>query len=914
MGVNVNKQADTMIKNKKSHHLINYFMVFLLLISGAVYAKAPVAGTVIKNQATATYKDSAGIAQTATSNIVETIIQQVGAFSLASDQSRYGVAGQSMSFPHVLTNTGNGDDRFLLRASDDLTGDDYNFTDIQIYADVNQDGVADNLTPITTTTVLGAEEAFYFVVVASVPGSATDTQSGQLVVEGESEFSNTTISNLDEVIVSDKAVVQVTKSISANSGEAGSGPYTVTLTYNNTSTSDATNVTLIDALPTGMEYVAGSGQWSLTGSGVALTDSDKTDAQGVGADTVVYCAYHTDCVGLAEAAQDTDSDSRNQVTAIIAKVVPGDTGTISFKVNLNADLVAGNLLNTAEFEYFNSAVIISRQATNQVPMQVISEPAVIANGSITSNVDNVDEPVNQSTATLGATVAFDNVIWNRGNQVDTFDISIDEAGATFPSGTSFMLYHSDGFTPLLDTDNSGIEDTGPLNPGEFYTVVLKATLPITASAVGDNGGAGFTVTKTAISAADPSMRNSVTDKLDEITGSLVDVTNVAPLLGAGVTGVGAGPLATPQSNLILAPGQSGVFKLYVNNIGGMPDSFDLSFSKDDPFVPGTAPVGWRVAFHADAGATNCSTLGPVISNTALIAASAHKLVCAKVTMPSDAAFDGTTVSIYFRAKSALTGASDIKHDSVYMTAAQKLILEPDNQAQTEPGSSVIYSHNIHNSGNTVFTGITLSSTDTLASAGWSSTLYEDTDGNGVLNADDAPVSSYTLNPGDSKIIFAKVFSPANAPYGAYNVTHITAFGTTDAGTPVTITVKAKDMTLVANNNMNITKKQAPDVNCDGSVDSGSSYSFNAFQAQPNTCVLYKLTATNTSAGVAKNVRIDDAIPEFTSHFTNSGALPTITQGAIVIKPAEGDSGLIEGNAGIVSAGSAVSLIFGVKVE
>lgn len=902
-----------MNKNNKSHQFINYLVVFLLLVSGVALAKAPAVGTVIKNQASATYKDSAGVEQTTTSNLVETVIQQVGAFTLESNQSRYGIAGQSVSFPHVLTNTGNGDDTFQLTASDlGSVDDEYTFTDIKIYPDTNQDGVADSLTEISDTGVLAADEAFYFVVVAVVPGDAIDTETGQIVVEAVSDYSGSVLSNTDEAVVSDKAVIKVTKSISANSGEAGSGPYTVTLTYSNPSASDATGVTLIDALPTGMNYVAGSGEWSQTGTGVALTDADNADAQGTGADTVIYCAYHADCSGLTEASADADSLSTNQVTAIIATVASGASGTISFDVELDATLEASTLLNIGEFEYDNSAVLITDQKTNQVPLEVIASLGVVANGSTSNSTDGVAEPVSQTTASLGATVAFDNVIWNLGNGVDTFDINVDTATSTFPTGTTFTLYHSDGFTPLLDTDNSSIVDTGPLDVGEYYVVVLKAKLPMTASTVGDNSGAGFDITKTAISTSDSSVTSSVTDHLDEITGSEVDVTNVAPLGGDGVKGVGAGPNDDAQSQLVLAPGGSGIFKLYVNNISSVADSFDLTFSKDKPFVAGTIPDGWKVAFHVDAGATNCSTLGPVVTNTAVIAGGSSKLICANVTMPANGNFSGTAVSIYFRALSALTGAYDIKHDAVYMTAAQKLIFEPDSRAQVEPGSSVVYTHNIHNSGNTAFTGITLTSADTLD--GWTSVLYEDSDGDGVLTNADSLVGSYDLNAGEMKTIFAKVFAPANAPFGVANFTDIIAKGTTDAGTPVEITVAVQDMTTVANNNMKITKQQAPDIDCDGAVDSGSSFSFDAFQAQPGTCVLYRLTTTNTSASVANNVRISDAIPEFTSHFTSGGTLPSITQGDIVQSPVEGDPGLLTGSAGIVAAGQSVSLIFGVLVE
>lgn len=903
-----------MIKNIKSRNLINYLMVFLILISSSVSAQAPAAGTIIKNQATATYKDSSGIEQTTTSNLVETVVQQVGAFILEQDQSRYGIEGQVVSFPHVLTNTGNGDDSFGLIASDILGATDaYDFDAIKIYPDANQDGVADSNVPITNTGVLASDEAFYFVVSATVPFNASDTDIAGLTVQGTSAFSGAVQTNTDQSIVSDKAVIRVTKSISSDSGQAGSGPYTVTLTYSNPSTVDATDVTLIDALPDGMSYVSGSGQWSLTGSALILTDSDKTDAQGTVPETVIYCAYHADCISLYEASQDVDTDSSNQVTAIIGTVMSGNSGTISFSVMLNVGLSASTLTNTGEFAYNNGITFIADQETNSVPIEVLPKPGVVANGSTTSNVDGTGESVTQSTATLGSTVAFDNVIWNTGNDTDIFDISIDDAGATFPAGTTFTLYKSDGFTPLLDNDSSGEVDTGPLVAGGSYIVVLKARLPMSGSAVGTGvGTAGYDVTKTATSAIDPDISNFVTDHLDEITGSEVDLTNDAPVGGAAATGAGAGPLAAAQTVLNIAPGSSGVFKLYVNNTNTVADSFDLTYSKDNPFVAGTLPANWTVSFHVDGGVGDCSILGPVVSNSAVVAPGGNKLICAKVAIAAGTSFNNVQISLYFRAESPLTGASDIKHDAVMMTALQKLILEPDNRAQTEPGNSVIYTHRLNNPGNTPYTGLTLTSTDTLAADGWTSVLYEDTNGDGLLGVADLPVSSYTLNPGETKVIFAKVFAPASAPFGATNMTDIVATGNTNIGTVVVETVSAQDMTIVSKSNMNIAKRQAPDVNCDGVAD--SAFSFDAFQAQPNTCVLYDLTATNTSPALAHNVRIDDSIPEFTSHFTASGTLPTITAGNITLNPADGDTGLIGGNAGTVVAGGAVTLIFGVRVE
>ena len=52
--------------------------------SSTALAAAPPANTVIGNQASATYSDAGGAIQLATSNLVQTTVQQVGSFTLDS--------------------------------------------------------------------------------------------------------------------------------------------------------------------------------------------------------------------------------------------------------------------------------------------------------------------------------------------------------------------------------------------------------------------------------------------------------------------------------------------------------------------------------------------------------------------------------------------------------------------------------------------------------------------------------------------------------------------------------------------------------------------------------------------------------------------------------------------------------------
>ncbi|MCB1639597.1 MAG: hypothetical protein KDI15_12205, partial [Thiothrix sp.] len=431
-----------------------------VLAAGTGWAAGTVANTLIRNQASATFKDDAGQVFSVTSNMVETLVQQAAGVELVQDQSKRTRIGGEVHFPHVLTNVGNGPDTFDLTATNVATTDNFDFSSLTLYADLNQDGQPDDLTsPITTTPLLGPDQSFAFVVVARLPGTETSTQQGAINVTGSSQFTPAiNDSNVDVAIVTDQAVIDVTKSISATAGPAGTTDpltdphYTVTLTYENISMLPATNVTLIDALPTGMRYVAGSGRWSQAGA-MVLTDAGPSDAQTATPYTITYCAYDSSCTGLAEATQDADTDSTNQVTAIINQVPAGIRGNISFEVTIAPDQLAGFLHNTGEFLYHDGSTNIPATLTNKVVFEVIASSGVVTNGSNSSAVDGTAEPITIASTTQAGIIRFTDYVWNTGNGDDSFDLSL--SASTFPPGTSIQLFHPDGNTPLLDTNGNG---------------------------------------------------------------------------------------------------------------------------------------------------------------------------------------------------------------------------------------------------------------------------------------------------------------------------------------------------------------------------------------------------------------------------------------------------------------------------
>ncbi|MEW7847887.1 NEW3 domain-containing protein [Massilia aurea] len=191
----------------------------LLAAANGAYA-ATAAGTVITNQATATYNDSTGT-KTVQSNTVITTVQQVASLTMPAGTAKSAGAGTSVTYAHSVTNTGNGSDTFALSQTNTGT---LNMTGVVFYLDANGDGVADNATPITTTGPLAPGATFRFVAVATLPAGATNGTTNALTVRATSGFNGSVnATSIDTTTTSAGAVIDITAN-SAGAGAPGAGP------------------------------------------------------------------------------------------------------------------------------------------------------------------------------------------------------------------------------------------------------------------------------------------------------------------------------------------------------------------------------------------------------------------------------------------------------------------------------------------------------------------------------------------------------------------------------------------------------------------------------------------------------------------------------------------------------------------
>ena len=830
-------------------------------VSAPAWAQAPRANTPIGNQATATYSDGSAIPRSVQSNSVLTTVQQIAAVDLTDPRTISAAPGAPVNFPHTIQNNGNGTDSFTITAVD-AAGDDFNITPL-IYADANQDGVPDNNTPITQTPSLAPGEKFNFVVVGRVPNNQAAPQTANITVSTASVFNTgITDTNTDTVRVSTNAVVTLLKSIDKSSGTPANNPFTYTLRYTNNSNVAATAVTITDLLNPALNYNAGSGRWSAA-SGIALTDADDTGVDPTG----ISYKY--------------DSATRT-ITAVIASVPARTTGSVTFTVNLPANARPGIIPNVASLSY-NDGTATRNDTSNNVDLTVNQTASL-------TFADDSKGPVAQ-----GSTVTFANVLTNTGNGVDTFDITFNGAN-NFPAGTTFQLFKPDGTgldgaATLLDTNGNSIPDTGPLQPGASYNVIVKAILPATSTATGP-----FVVTLVGTSNGPGKPSDPATDTVTSVTSAKVELTNI----NDNGSNQGAGDLTgAPVTVLTGLPGTTQRFTLTVANQSGTNDNYALAYSTTNAFAPATiAPNGYTVTFR--------DTAGNVITNTGNIAPTSSINIFADVFIPASAP-NNQSVDLYFRVLSGASGASDVKFDRVTAGLVRNLTITPNNVGQVFPGSSVNYAHTITNNGNADELNVTLNTDDNTA--GFSSVTYFDADGDGQMSQTEqnagplvsgGPLTS--IAPGGTVKVIVQVFGPSNQfTSGAVNTTTLTA--TADSGQ----TASATDTTTIVAGDVVLTKTQS----VNGATPTQSNVT-----ALPGATITYSVLVRNTGGASVTDVVVSDTIPDYTTYvagsasYTPQGGTATTTG---VVAPT-GGTGTITWTIPTIAANSSATVTFSVTIN
>ncbi len=877
--------------NNNRPKLFNWVLTLLCVLTVQQSAWAAT-NSIISNMAVGEYSEEGStVVQVARSNLVQTTILPVYSLNLVAANNKTVVAGQTVYFNHILTNTSNETDQYTFTVSNNPTGDDFDFVNssLMVYLDANNDGIPDG-SAITGYT-LGAGQSVGLIVAASIPNTITTGKVANLTLMVTSaNGASGTNSNVDKATVTDQSTLVVRKKFSQITAANGD-VVTIRLDYQNPTNTIVPTATLTDTLGSNLTYEVNTGKWN----GVTVYDA-------VG--------------GTADPTGINYSVTSNVVTATLTNIPANTIGYIEFNVKINKS-IAGKIENVI------NVTGLTTDTSNTAVVNVAPVYAVKMNGSA-SNVSDNTNTITASAVPQGGELKFTNYVWNIGNTTDRFNLTL--TNSTFPTGSQIEFYRADGVTPLLDSNGDGIPDTGLLSAGVNLPIVVKVRLPSSYAVTTDTT---FEVSPQAQSLGDISKTSLIKDQgnlLATTVARLVDLTNSPENngLGNGNVNNAGNPWKTVIAATSTNPVASGqaIFPLKVSHTG-IGTEYLLSANSTSNFTSLTLPNGVnRVRFYVSGNGSNCNVMGSETGKTIYLNNGESQLICAVVEV--DQLNSSVTTPIYFRALSTsfVSGnnssnpSQDIIMDAITIQSVNsvaKVEFTPNFRGQVSPLGTVIYSHLLINNTDVDYTGnySFLSNNDQVE---FNSTLFYDVNGNGVFDAGDLVMRSLADLPGGKlaahtqvKLLLQVKNLVANNIAQA-NTTTINLTNNANGQVLASIT----DVTTVNQRQLKLSKLQARDFDCNGTAD--ESYTTNSLNIgkQANgqgQCVLYKVILTNTSATAMSTAF---TFRDMTPAYTVLSQSPICTSCSGMTAPTVGNAGAVSGTLNSVAANQSYEFNFGVR--
>jgi len=865
-----------------------YLLFCLLCIinySESIANTLPV-GAEIVNQATINFQDETGITHTTTTNIVVLTIRQVYSATLYGDQTLSGISGKTVSFFHTVQNTGNGSDIYCI-ALNNINTDSGDFSQIRLFNDLNNNGRVDEFDPMiastkitnTATLTLYAEQTANMIVLCDLPNTSTEDQTYELMLtikakQGTSTCQDNSVTDIgknfdasndtnhDKVIITNQAILSVTKESIYHSN--GDGVFDDTIAYKviiqNQGSRPARDIIITDLLPQFTSYQMNSIQ--------TIHDFIATPDVDDGAN------------GYDGSIPTHDGNTPGQISGEIDYLAVDATVSFTYILDIDDTAIGGTVLDnsikiqgdlddnhdTIEPEVISNKVSHAVQKTYavQITDTGINAGQYVNNGGDDDSILNDQQYVDQ--VNQGETVLFTHQITNHGNSIDTFSLTI--LNSTFPENTVFQFRYANYSNLLLDTNSDGIPDTGVLDPNETLIICVTAVLPNTRSGIGP-----FVATINVQSINDQSAQDTSQDHLGAIICGCVDIANTASATGFH-SEINADP--ANQMTTIKPITQNGLitFDLYVANEGQLKDQYQISTWMD---ASATVPVPniWQISYFTEAG--------EILSATPPIQPGDTFHFKAQIKLPLD--LSPQLIPIFFKVYSILSNTWDIKQDGIQISLLENIRMTPDNENTVTPGGSVEYVHTIQNIGNAsiavsmavlsqslmshslllpqLFSGNEVSSYKTITnySVGDSVVIFDYSDNQWriiSLVSDDSGGVAVPLEPKDSVRFKVRVLSPTSVSETSIDILVVQA-----SVVGGTATATNTDRTIAASSQLQIIKAGAKDSDCSSDIHSIDSFVGAQFYANPGECIIWQLIVVNSGSETVCQITLFDKAPAFT---------------------------------------------------
>ena len=292
-----------------------------------------------------------------------------------------------------------------------------------------------------------------------------------------------------------------------------------------------------DAIPANTTYVAGSA----TTSGLITSNGDTVPAIAVLDETIDAIDFNGDGDTL-----DTAVDGLSATDAVLP---PNATVTVTYTVSYDPAVVPGgtSISNIAYViaDVDGDGAPDAPASTNQV-VDLIDDTLLVtitdtgeATGGDGVNDGQDDDAANDiqfvDEVSAGERVIFTNTVTNGGNADDVLELSVNNV--SFPAGTVFTFWNATGTVQLSDSNGVFGVDAGLVPAGGSETITVIAQLPASVNGPGD-----YDAVVTVSSASDPTVTDTVTEKLATINASTIDIHNAS----GGILGSDENPIGAPD--------------------------------------------------------------------------------------------------------------------------------------------------------------------------------------------------------------------------------------------------------------------------------------------------------------------------------------------------------------------------------